>query len=86
MTTTNYSQVVSDSVTLGAGYSNQVFYKLSDGTKTTASNTNWDLQFFSNLRSASIRVNSGIDVELYQAVSTDTTNFATATRENYEPR
>jgi len=79
MTTTNYSQVVSDSVTLGAGYSNQVFYKLSDGTKTTASNTDWDLQFFSSLFSASIRVNSGVGVELFEAVSTDTTSFATST-------
>lgn len=73
------SQVVSDSVTLGAGYSNQVFYKLSDGTKTVSSNTDWDIQFFSSLFTASIRVNSGVGVELYQAVSTDTTNFATAT-------
>ena len=75
----NYSQVVSDSVTLGAGYSNQVFYQLSTGNKTIASSTNWDLQFFSSLFSASIRVNSGFDVELYQAASTDTTNFTSST-------
>ncbi len=73
------AQAVSDSVTLGAGYSNQVFYQLSTGNKTTANAADWDLQFFSSLFSASIRVNSGFDVELYAAASTDTTNFATAT-------
>lgn len=74
----NFSQI-SDSVTLGPGYANQVFYKLSDGTKTTASNTDWDLQFFSDLRSASIRTNSGVGVELYEALSTDTSNFTSST-------
>ncbi len=73
------AQVVSDSVTLGPGYANQVFYQLSTGTKTTASNLDWDLQFFSSLMSASIRVNSGAGVELYYGNSTDTSNFASAT-------
>lgn len=73
------AQLVSDSVTMGPGYSNQVFYQLSTGNKTMASSTDWDLQFFSSLFSASIRVNNGFDVELYQAASTDTTNFATST-------
>lgn len=76
---TSSAQLVSDSVTMGAGYSNQVFYQLSTGNKTTANAADWDLQFFSSLFSASIRVNSGFDVELYAAASTDTTNFATAT-------
>ena len=73
------AQLVSDSVTMGPGYSNQVFYQLSTGNKIMASSTDWDLQFFSSLFSASIRVNNGFDVELYQAASTDTTNFATST-------
>ncbi len=79
MTTTNYSQVVSDSVTLGAGYADQVYYELSSGTKTTASNTDWDLQFFTSLFSGSIRINGGAGVELFAAATTDTANFATST-------
>ena len=78
ITSANFSQI-SDSVTLGPGYANQVFYKLSDGTKTIASNTDWDLQFFSDLRSASIRTNNGVGVELFEAVSTDTSNFTSST-------
>ncbi|MEN8927235.1 MAG: T9SS type A sorting domain-containing protein [Flavobacteriales bacterium] len=77
--TSIYSQAISDSVTLGPGYANQVFYKISDGTKTISSNTDWDLQFFSDLRSASIRTNNGVGVELYATASTDTTAFATTT-------
>ena len=74
----SYAQV-SDSVDLTAGYSNQVFYKLSDGTKTSTLSTEWDLQFFSSLFSASIRVNSGLGVELYLPTNADTTNFASST-------
>jgi hypothetical protein len=74
-----YSQVVSDSVVLGPNYSDQVFYQLSTGNKTTANANQWDLQFFPSLRSASIRVNNGFGVELYQAVTTDTSNFTTST-------
>jgi hypothetical protein len=74
----SYAQI-SDSVNLTAGYSNQVFYKLSDGTKTSSLSTDWDLQFFSSLFSASIRVNSGFGVELYSVSNSDTTNFATTT-------
>ena len=76
---TNYSQVISDSVTLGPAYGDQVFYQLSSGNKTTANSQSWDLQFFTSLFSASIRVNSGFDVELYQAASSDTTNFTSTT-------
>ena len=78
-TLTSSAQVVSDSVTMGSGYSNQVFYQLSTGNKTIANAADWDLQFFSSLFSASIRVNSGFDVELYAAASSDTSNFTTAT-------
>lgn len=70
---------VSDSVDLTSGTTQQVFYKLSDGTKTSALSTDWDLQFFSSLFSASIRVNSGFGVELYLSTNPDTTNFATTT-------
>lgn len=70
---------VSDSVDLTTSYSNQVFYKLSDGAKTSSLSTDWDLQFFTSLFSASIRVNSGFGVELYLPTNADTTNFATTT-------
>ena len=70
---------VSDSVNLTAGYSNQVFYKLSDGTKTSGVSTDWDLQFFTFFQTASIRINSGFGVEVYLPTNSDTANFSTTT-------
>ena len=74
----SYSQVA-DSVTLGAGYTDQVFYELSTGTKTTGVSSDWDLQFFASVYSASIRVNSGFGVVLYSVTNPDTANFSTST-------
>ncbi|MFT6151829.1 MAG: hypothetical protein ACJAX0_001088 [Flavobacteriales bacterium] len=79
ISTTNFSQVLSDSVTMGPGYTNQVYYELSSGTKTISNSTNWDLQFSSNLMSGSIRINGGQGVELFEANTSDTSNFATST-------
>lgn len=79
ISTTNFSQVLSDSVTMAPGYANQVYYELSSGTKTISNSTNWDLQFSSNLMSGSIRINGGQGVELFEANTSDTANFATST-------
>lgn len=79
ISTTNFSQVLSDSVTMGPGYANQIYYELSSGTKTISNSTNWDLQFSSNLMSGSIRINGGQGVELFEANTSDTANFATST-------
>lgn len=71
--------VVSDSVELGASYTNQVFYKLSDGSKLTASNMDWDICFNTSLFSVSARINGGVGVELYLPSNNDTSNFTTTT-------
>lgn len=76
---TVFSQAVSDSITLGASYSDQVFYQLSSGNKTASDNQEWDLQFFSSLFSASIRINGGVGVELYEPSNSDTANFTSTT-------
>lgn len=73
------SQVVSDSINMTSGYSNQVFYNIATGTKTSSNSTEWDLQFFPSLYSASIRINSGFGVELYDPANSDTTNFTSTT-------
>ncbi|MEN8957002.1 MAG: hypothetical protein ABF258_03185, partial [Flavobacteriales bacterium] len=77
-TTVNFSQI-SDSVTMGPGYTNEVYYELSSGTKTTFQGTNWDLQFSTSRFSVSIRLNGGQGVELFEAVTSDTTNFSSST-------
>lgn len=44
-TQTNAQGWVDDSVTMGAGYANDVFYSLKNGAQPAVSNTNWHLAF-----------------------------------------
>ncbi len=73
------AQAISDSISLQTSYADQVFYQLSSGTKTASNTQDWDLQFFSSLFSASIRINGGFDAELYEPSNSDTTNFTSTT-------
>lgn len=73
---TGYSQSIAanDSAITGAGNTEMVFYQLSTGTKTTASNTDWHLalsvqpsQFPSNtLQGASLRINEANGIKVYE--------------------
>lgn len=49
---------VADTVSTGGGYTNQVFYKLSDGSRTIALNEEWDLGFQTGLMTAGIHFNN----------------------------
>ncbi|SDL47829.1 Por secretion system C-terminal sorting domain-containing protein [Catalinimonas alkaloidigena] len=59
------AQTVTDTVSIGAGYANQVYYSLSEGPVHTAPTTNWDLAFQANLYGAAIRANHVGGVEVY---------------------
>jgi hypothetical protein len=61
-----YSQVT-DTVSVGAGYANQVYYSLQNGATPAVSNTDWDLGFQLRGFAASIMINSKNDVRLYRA-------------------
>jgi hypothetical protein len=58
---------VTDTVSLGAGYSQQSWYKLSDGAETKGTYTNWDLAFSTQGRDAAIWTNH--TTKLYRAVA-----------------
>lgn len=74
-----------DSVSTGAGNSQMVFYKLSDGTKTTSSNTDWHLAItvrkteFPNspLGGTSIRINEANGVSAIYVPNADAAGFST---------
>lgn len=76
---------VNDSVTLGAGTSDMVFYQLSTGTKTVSSNTDWDLAItvratqFPNapLGGTTIRINEANGVHAIYVPNADATGFNT---------
>lgn len=59
------SQVVSDTVTLGSGYANQVWYQLDGGTKTSVAKNTWDIAFATGGMSSTIWINPGAGVQLW---------------------
>lgn len=62
-----------DKVNLNTGFTKMVFYKMADGTKTTSSNTDWQMAFscrsatFNNkaIQAASIRINGAFGTKLF---------------------
>lgn len=67
---------VHDTVTMGPGYANDVFYSMSQGVVKTESRNNWDIAFYTTRWSAGIIINDGTGVQLYTYPSGDTTAWA----------
>jgi hypothetical protein len=65
----------SDSVSLGAGATNMVFYNVATGTKTVAANDDWHLAFsvkpaippYNTNQSAAIRINEAYGLKLFRS-------------------
>jgi hypothetical protein len=55
------------SVSLGAGYSNDVYYRLSDGLITSVPRANWDIAFSVSPREAAVLTNgaAGVTLKVY---------------------
>ena len=77
-----------ETVTMGAGYADDVYYRLSDGLTTMVPRTNWDIGFSVSSREASILTNSTSGVVLkavpgeartWTAGAVDTTGYKTWT-------
>jgi len=69
---------VDDSVAIGAGYPNRVFYSLQNGIVGTMTFNDKDfLVDVSEVQSASIRINGGFSAALYEYTAGDTTDWAT---------
>jgi hypothetical protein len=52
-------------VVTGAGYADDVYYSLENGTVTTVARNNWDIAFVTQQMSVSVLANNGSGVELY---------------------
>lgn len=72
-----HTGTVSDSVTMGSSYSNEIYYSMSAGIQGSAIRSTWDIAFRTNLMSASIITNDGSGVELYTYPLADTSGWAT---------
>jgi len=68
-TSAAYSQTT---VTMGAGYTDDVYYSMKNGITGIAPRAEWDLGFYTNILSAGIIVNdgSGIELKLYPKADT----------------
>ncbi len=65
------AQEITVNTSMGAGYTNQVYYKISTDTATPFAANSWDIAFLreSNLNQA-IRVNGSIGIEVFEASNT----------------
>lgn len=66
-----------DSVFLGAGYANDIYYSFENGEIASVERTNWDIGFYTLTWSAGIIINGGNGVELYLYPSADTSGWET---------
>lgn len=74
----NAQTPIYDSITMGPGYTNAVFYNLATGTKTNSPIfTNSDVQIRFEGRSASIRTVDGFGAKVYLPIVNATTDWAT---------
>jgi hypothetical protein len=74
---TNAQTAIEDSVELGTGYANSVFYKLNDGSETLVDNANWDLAFTTGGFGTTIRINGQAGTQLWQYPSGAIGDWAT---------
>ena len=74
----------SETISLGPGYANDIYYRLSDGLVTSVPRSNWDIAFSVSSREASILTNttSGVVLKVYPtssgwlwATAIDTTGY-----------
>ena len=70
------AQKVTDTVSLGAGYVNQVWYSLENDNQATAPKNNWDIAFDVSSFGSSILINSMSGVQLWE-YNGDTSDFST---------
>jgi len=70
-----YSNPEADSVSMGSGYANDVFYSLENGVVATAERNNWDIGFYTTKWSAGIIINGGIGTKLVTYENGDTASW-----------
>lgn len=72
----SFSQTpVTDSVVMGAGYVDEVYYSMANGTTLVTARNTWDIAFRSRILSSSILTNDGKGVVLYTYPNSDTSGW-----------
>ncbi len=70
------SSLVLDSVTMGSGYSNDVYYSMANSIVSVTPRDQWDIAFRATIMSSSIITNDGTGVVLYTYPNSDTNGWA----------
>lgn len=71
------AQVVTDTVSLGAGYANQVWYSLENDEQGNAPKNNWDIAFDASGYGTSVHINSVTGTGLWKYPVADTAGWST---------
>lgn len=66
-----------DTLSMGAGYSNDVYYSFETGQVLSVDRANWDFAFYTEAFNTAIITNGGSNVWLYTYPNGDTSNWAT---------
>ena len=64
-----------DSISMGAGYVDEIYYSLENGIVGTPSRSGWDIAFSTDPRSSTVLINEGYGVELYAYPLGDNTEW-----------
>ncbi len=67
---------VLDSVVMGPGYANDIYYSFEDGVVASVPRANWDIGFHTTLWTAAIITNGAAGVNLYTYPNSDTTGWS----------
>jgi len=57
--------IKADSVVMGAGYANDIYFSLENGIVSTPERTSWDIAFYTDPRTSTIITNDGTGTKLY---------------------
>ena len=71
-----FNSVSQEIISLNSGYQNQSYYSFLNGEQANVSGQNWDIAFTLESFNASIRVNGGHGVELYNYTNGDTSSWS----------
>jgi len=71
-----FNMASEDSVSMGPGYANDIYYSMKNGQVSSVDRSNWDIAFYTLTWSAAILTNGAAGVELYTYPKSDTSAWA----------
>lgn len=71
------AQTIIDTVSIGTGYTNQVWYSLQNDEQGSSAKNNWDLGFSTAGQGSNILINSVTGVKLWKYPNSDTSGWVT---------